>query len=102
MSEYARHDVVEGVHGPVAEIRQICLLERANLLLHENLFHCCHLMEQAHFLGVRDPYIGVCVGGRAVRKDERTQVSWLGKRSGTHECVFNLSKHYYKVAVSSY
>ena len=32
-------------------------------------------MEQAHFLSVRDPRIGVPVGVRAVQNDESTRVS---------------------------
>ena len=75
MCEYARHSVDDVVHGPVADIRKICFLDRAKYLLHKSLFHSRHLTEQAHFLGVRDPHIGVYVGGCAVRIDERTRVS---------------------------
>ena len=73
--KYARNGVINGVCGPVADIRQICSLDRANDLLHEILFHSCHFMEQAQFIGVRDPYVGVFMGSCAVCNDERTLVS---------------------------
>ena len=81
MREYAHQIVFDGVCSPVADIRQICFLDHANDLLHESLFHSGQLMEQTHLLGVRDLHIGVCMGGRAVRNDERTRVSWVDERS---------------------
>ena len=93
MREYARHGVVDGVHGYVADIRQICFLDRANYLLHENLFHSRHLTEKAHFLGVHDPHIGVRMGGHAVRNDDRTRVIQVDGRSGRDECLLRISKY---------
>ena len=84
MCEYACHGVVYGVCCPVADICQISFLGRANNLLDKILLHPCYLMKEEHFLGVRDLRIGVRVGGRSVRNDERTQVSWLNKSSGRY------------------
>ena len=93
MHVYAHHGVIDGVHGPVADIHQICLLDRDKCFLQESLFHYRHLTEQAHFLGVRDTHIGFRVGGRAVRNDDRTRVSRLYESSGRNMCVLYLSKH---------
>ena len=102
MCEYSRHGVVDGVCGPVADIRQICLLDRANNLLHESLFRSSQLTEQAHFLGVHNPHIGVRMGGRSVRNDERTQVSRVDESIGIYEFVLRLSNHYAEVDMCSY
>ena len=56
-------------------------------------------MEQAHFIGVRDPHIVVCVGGCSVCNDERTQVSRVDKRSGIDDRVLRLSKYYADMAM---
>ena len=42
---------------------------------------------------MHDLHVGVFMGGRAVRDDERTQVSWLEKRSGGDECALRISEH---------
>ena len=82
MSEYARHSAITRVCRHVADIWQVSCLDCAKDLLEESLLHSLNLTEQAHFLSVRNPHIGVCVGSRAVRNDDRTPVSWVNKRSG--------------------
>ena len=42
---------------------------------------------------MHDLHVGVFMGGRAVRDDERTQVSWLDERSGGDERVLQISEH---------
>ena len=93
MREYTHHGVVYGICCPVADIQQIRFFDCVNNLLDESLFHSRHLTEQAHFLGVRIPHIGVRMGGRAVWNDERTQVSWVCERTGIYERVMRISKH---------
>ena len=90
--KYVRNGVVNRVHGHVADIRLIFLLNHANDLLHERLLHYRHFREQAHLLGVSDPNIGVCVGGCAVRNDERTWVSRIYERIGVDECILRISE----------
>ena len=93
MCEYYRHGVVYGVRRPVADIRQMRCLDCANDFLYKSLFQSRHLTEQAHFLGVRDPHIGVCVGSSAIRNDEKNHVSRVSEGSGRDECVLHLSKY---------
>ena len=93
MREYACHGVINKVCCTVADIRQVSYLNRATNLLDDNLIHSLYLTEQANFLGVRNPHIGVRVGSRAVRNYKRTQASRVKKRSGRDECVLHVSKY---------
>ena len=93
MCEYACHRIINRFRRPVAEIRQVSCLGRANNFLDEILLHSRHLMEQAHFLGVHDPHIGVRVGSRAVHNDERTQLSQVNESSGINEVVHQVVKY---------
>ena len=81
-SYHVHHGVIDWVCCPVADIQEIRFLDHVNGLLHESLLYSHDFLKHTHFLGVSDPHVGICVGGCAVRDDDRTKVIWVEKRSG--------------------
>ena len=93
MREHTCQGIINTIFCPVADIRQVSCLEHAKSFLDKSLLHYHHLTEQAHFLVVRDPHIGVRVGGHAAWNDERTRASKVNAMSGWDECVLQVSKY---------
>ena len=91
--KYACHCVTNRFFGPVADIRWILFLDRANDFFHERFFHSRHLTDHAHFLGLCYPHVEVRMGSCAIRNDERTRMSPVDKRSGGDERVLCIREH---------
>ena len=82
VSQHIRDGVVDRIVCEVADIREVCFLDRGNNSLQGIYIHSRRLSEQTHSLGVCDPHVGIRVSGCVVRDDKRAQVSWVEGGSG--------------------
>ena len=82
VSHHIHHSVVDSICCPFSDIHEVHFLDNWNDLLHNILIYSRHFSKQAHFIGVRDPHVRICVGGCAIWDDERTEVDWVDKVSG--------------------